>query len=284
MFQYAFGQMLRQDYGVEEIYFDLSYFKEWPHLLNAILSMNVDLPCATEKMLKKICLLKHDQLPHTLGHRIPVFIEWKLNRKYYFERDREYIDPETVLKYDYFDGYWQSWRYLRNIRQKLLHDFSADSLSEQARRDVEFVQSKNCVCMGMRLSDYMANNNHYYIPGANYYIKAMKYMISKLENPMFYVFSDDIERAKMLMAEAGVSSVIYREKEQVLSDHEELEVMKACKHAITPNSTFHWWAAWLKNQSDGILVCPDHWFGDGSKIDIIPPTWIKISESGEIEQ
>lgn len=284
MFQYAFGQMLKQDYGVEDIYFDLSYFKQWPHLLKAIRSMNVDMPCATEKMLKKVCLLKHDQLPHTLRHRIPVFIEWKLNPKYFCERGRDYTDPERVLKYEYLDGYWQSWRYLKNIKPNLLHDFSASSLSEQARRDVEFVKSKNCVCMGVRLSDYVAAGDHYYIPGAEYYIKAMKYMMSKQEDLMFYVFSDDIEKAKKLMTQAGVTSVIYREKEQVLPDCEELEVMKACKHAIIPNSTFHWWAAWLKDQPDSIIVCPDHWFGDGSKIDIIPPEWIKISESGGAEQ
>jgi hypothetical protein len=36
------------------------------------------------------------------------------------------------------------------------------------------------------------------------------------------------------------------------------KVMKACKAHIIANSTYSWWAAWLRN---GDVVAPSVWFG-----------------------
>jgi len=34
--------------------------------------------------------------------------------------------------------------------------------------------------------------------------------------------------------------------------------MNSCKHAIIANSSFSWWAAWLNNDEDQVVICPDH--------------------------
>ena len=52
--------------------------------------------------------------------------------------------------------------------------------------------------------------------------------------------------------------------------------MASCRNAIIVNSTYYWWAAWLIDNIDKIIVAPKKWFADNSKIDIVPQSWIKI--------
>ena len=80
--------------------------------------------------------------------------------------------------------------------------------------------------------------------------------------------SDDVEWVKQNI-HFNVP-VVFREGEMVGNAHEEIAFMRACKHAIIPNSTFHWWGAWLIDNEDKIVISPKPWFADGTDIDIIP--------------
>ncbi len=70
--------------------------------------------------------------------------------------------------------------------------------------------------------------------------------------------------------------MIYREKRDQINDFEEFIIMSSCEHAIIVNSTYYWWAAWLIKNKNKIVIAPNTWFFDGSKIDIIPENWFKI--------
>ena len=50
------------------------------------------------------------------------------------------------------------------------------------------------------------------------------------------------------------------------------------KNFIIPNSSFAWWAAWLSEKNDKVIIVPEKWSGliNQKFIDIIPQNWIKI--------
>ena len=60
---------------------------------------------------------------------------------------------------------------------------------------------------------------------------------------------------------------------------EDMILMSLCDHNIIANSSFSWWAAWLGETSESIIITPDPWFGpEGPKDvhDLIPSRWEKI--------
>jgi len=57
----------------------------------------------------------------------------------------------------------------------------------------------------------------------------------------------------------------------------DLELMKKCKHAIIPNSTFSWWAAWLNENPEKIVIAPEPWLFKNSNI--VPDSWFKVKST-----
>jgi len=93
-----------------------------------------------------------------------------------------------------------------------------------------------------------------------YYIKAMKYIESKLENPVFYIFSnthEDIEWIKSNMKFRDKWNIKYVDQNN--KDYVELFLMKSCYSFIISNSTFSWWAQYLSENENKIVVAPSIW-------------------------
>lgn len=65
------------------------------------------------------------------------------------------------------------------------------------------------------------------------------------------------------------------------ADYFDLFLMTKCKHNIIPNSTFSWWGAWLNQNQNKIIICPEKWNGlDFVYTDeICPPKWKRINIS-----
>ena len=276
LFQYAFGLSFKNTIS-EDVYFDISYFEKAPQYLVSFNKLNVRYNVASKQQLKQICIFKHNQAPHSFSHRVFVAAETLLNRKYFFTRQCGHINLDSLRKYNYLDGYWQSYKFFDNLKSQLRQEFlPKEGLSENAILDIESVKNKNSVCVGLRLGDY-SKESKYYIPTKSYYKKAIEYLLEKVDNPVFIVFSDEIEKAKVFFDFLGDfpnCQFIFRTSS--LHNYEELWVMTACKHAIIPNSTFHWWAAWLKDDPNSIIVAPPRWFNKDDNIDLIPQSWIRI--------
>lgn len=277
LFQYAFLKTLETEYGVKDIKADFSYFTHGFGFFEDRLSkLDVNLTKATPEDMKKVCLFRHDQQIYTLKYRISVFLEKTLNKKYFLENAKTYIAPETLLKYDCLDGYWQCWQYPQAVKDILMKEFNIlYRCSDKTKQMAEKMSAVNGVLLGVRKGDYTKEGNRYYQINPDYYERATRFIAERVENPIFFVFSNDMKWVHDNLNLEGLN-VVYREKEDQVSDFEELQLMQVCKHAIIPNSTFHWFGAFLQQNEKKIVVRPPLYFGDGTPSDIYNPGWMTI--------
>ena len=80
---------------------------------------------------------------------------------------------------------------------------------------------------------------------------------------MSYIFSDDIEGAKkILKIDYPHTYVDFKENKELISrgNGELLKLMSSCKHFIIANSSISWWAAFLSDNENKIIITPTPWF------------------------
>lgn len=276
LFEYAFAKYFEKT--GEKVTIDIESFN--PEFVShgepRILNFNISIPIATKSEIKQKCLFMHSGRTDSFQYRLKVLAEALLNKKYYFEWDRRPRNIEKIRKYDYFDGYWQSWEYVDSVFDELKKDLVPnEKLSSNATSFISKVKNEDSVFVGVRRGDYLKDKRRYGETNIDYYIKGMNYIEKNVSTPIYYIFSNDINWVEQNM-DFGNRKIIYRREEDIVDDFEELILMSNCKHSIIQNSTYHWWGARLNYYDGKIVVAPKKWFYDGSKIDIIPPEWIKI--------
>lgn len=138
--------------------------------------------------------------------------------------------------------------------------------------------------MHIRRGDYLlkANQQLFAECSLNYYITAVREILAKVVNPVFYVFSNDVNWVRehlLKVFEKEAEFVFVDNSEITKSPVADLFLMSLCKHQIIANSTFSWWGAWLNKNPKKIVIAPKNWYnGDLNKTteDLIPAEWIRL--------
>lgn len=180
----------------------------------------------------------------------------------------------------YLDGYFQSEKYFREYSDIIRNDFEVSiPPSQENALMLEKIKSVNAVSLHIRRGDYIKNSNTkalHWLCNAEYYQKSIVYITERVENPVFFIFSDDIAWAKENMKTGFEQYFI--DFNDASQNHEDLRLMKNCKHHIIANSTFSWWGAWLNPNREKIVIMPSIWFSGYTydTRDLYPDGWIKI--------
>ena len=184
-----------------------------------------------------------------------------------------------IKKDAYLQGYWQSEKYFYDIRDILLNEltlkFDPDRDNKKHLKDI--INSES-VSIHVRRGDYVKNPHtraYHGICSLDYYKRALKKIGSLVENPKYYVFSDDPDWTKENLKIKGKVVFIINNSNK---EYEDLRLMRACKHNIIANSTFSWWGAWLGEYKNKIVIAPEKWFltKENNYKDIVPDRWLKI--------
>jgi hypothetical protein len=177
-------------------------------------------------------------------------------------------------------GYFQSEKYFIDCKQDLhkIFNYKPNLLDN----DLIFneIICKNSVSIHVRRGDYVSNTKYNNIHGVctlKYYKNAVDYICNIQNNPYFYIFTDDISWSQIFFS-TYFSNINF----QIINTNNaniDFYLMKSCKHNIIANSSFSWWAAWLNQNNNKIVLAPTKWFNNvySSEIDILPNEWIIIN-------
>lgn len=195
------------------------------------------------------------------------------------------IEEEKSLAFDrrvatadrpvYLAGYWQSYKYFDVIATQIRADFQLRS--PLTLTPLEVPPGARTVSVHFRRSDYVTNHaarEHHGTLDLDYYRRAVDIVLAAEPDVHAVVFSDDPDwcRANVHLdvpmsfcTPAGGSA-------------QELHRMSTCDHHILANSSFSWWAAWLRPAPDKVVVGPVRWIADDSHPveDLFPSGWVAI--------
>lgn len=164
-------------------------------------------------------------------------------------------------------GFFQSYKYFEHCEGKIRDLFQ---FNDQIKNKFAPLEGNTC-SIHVRRGDYIGNVFHE-VCHLEYYLEAISEIKSRTAIDKFVVFSDDIAWCREKFV--GDEFVFIEGNSNI----EDLCLMSQCSHNIIPNSSFSWWASWLNNNPNKIVIAPDTWFGDKSRgiEDLIPENWIKI--------
>lgn len=155
-------------------------------------------------------------------------------------------------------GYFQSYKYFQDYEDKIRHYFTF-------KDDLDLNYS---VSVHVRRTDYLNLSHIHPVLNLDYYKKATDYFPD--ENQRFVVFSDDINWCK--------ENFTWRYFEFIDTGDliKDFKLMKSCKDHIIANSSFSWWAAYLNDKPNKLVIAPKTYVLNEDTDDRIPPEWLRI--------
>lgn len=278
MFQYAFGYALGRENG-EKLYLDFSHYKinkeREPLLLSFGIPFSENLSYGyfprkmwtfwaeilTNMVQSKVFRYSYNE--YKKGHNKKVqWIEEQTKEFSIYERNKKHKDSVVL-------GFWQNENYFKKYRMDLIKQFRPKHPYEPCVEELlAEAKNTNSVSLHIRRGDYLKLN---ITMSMDYYERAIDHLKEQIENPKFFLFSDDIEWVKENLPLD--ENTTYVKIETKTRDIDEMMVMASCKHNIIANSTYSWWGAWLNDNEEKIVIAPKDGFITES---LIPESWIKV--------
>ncbi|MDC1458625.1 alpha-1,2-fucosyltransferase [Burkholderiaceae bacterium] len=205
---------------------------------------------------------------------------WLRSKSFVIEPHFQYWQGLAEIPNDcYLMGYWQSEKYFSLAEARIRTDFSfklplQNKNAEVARK----ILQANSVSLHVRRGDYATKPQTTATHGLctlDYYGQSIQYVAERVQQPKFFIFSDDIAWARDNLNISHQCQ--YVDVNQGEESYNDMRLMSMCNHHIIANSSFSWWGAWLNPKRDKIVVAPKNWFADKTDaIDLLPQSWIKL--------
>jgi hypothetical protein len=196
-----------------------------------------------------------------------IFMEGNFESEKYFSDIKHLIVDE--FRFNYIEKYQKSPFF------KILNDNNAVSICLRQNRFLEGKKNKNNDFNKMK-SKKFSNEQ------INYINKSINFFNNKINNPIFYIWSNDFYDFDESKFNSPINKVIHNP--EFLQDIDkralDLFLISLCKNHIVIPSSFNWWGAWLSSHSDKITLRPSENFFSAFEVnnrDFWPSDWIEIN-------
>ena len=178
-----------------------------------------------------------------------------LNEDHIFKNKDYEISNKTLCI-----GYWQNEKYFsdstKNIRKKFTFKNQL-AIPESLAKSM----GDNTIAVHIRRGDYVSNaktKDIHLICDEQWYQKAMQKIRTKVSNPKFFIFSDDIAYTKFIFKDYNDLDINFMPDNGI--DWFHMYLMTFCKHFIISNSSYSWWGSFLSRSPEKIIIAPKYWF------------------------
>lgn len=271
MFQYALMVALKSKYD-EDVLADTHYLADYKRHNGLELEhvFAINLPLATAKDVRRVAFYA----PSYKIHRIVKHFHIKKPSTVLELLSRPYHDDVFVENERYYDGYWQDPRYFEDVQEQVKAAFTFKNALDERN---EHLRQELCGChsvgMHVRRGDYLKNDRYQGICDVEYYARAIAHVKQQFDAPCFYVFSNDIHWCKDELAPfLEGSPCLYVDWNAGKESWKDMQLMANCHSLIIANSSFSWWAAYLKRRT-GVIVAPKTWFHSTPPLQIQLDAW-----------
>jgi len=279
MFQYAAGRVLAEINKTNLLLDTKIYDNQIMHNgfeLSRI--FNIDSGIAKHKDISKLNRFYNYKIEKYIRAYVSKFLN---NYNYYNEKNVTFDSEFFKLKDKcYLSGYWQSEKYFANHVDLIRNQFKFKIfLSSQNSIIADTIKkTSNTISLHIRRGDYLSTveaRSVHYVCNLDYYKRAMREIETKIINPTYFIFSDDIEWTKKNIKIK--KNHHYIDHNNSIESYNDMRLMSLCDHHIIANSSFSWWGAWLNPKIDKIVIAPKKWFANGLDCTThVPENWLRI--------
>lgn len=200
----------------------------------------------------------------------------KLNKSYYLENEALSFD-KNIFEIDngFIGGYFQNEEYFKDVKEKTTDDFLFNINDKDILNISSKIKDDKCsTSIHIRGNDYLKLNDRYgSICTKEYYQKAISIIEEKIDNPHFYIFSDDMKYAETLLEGHNYSIL---DKKEGYKDYYDMFLMSQCSHNIIANSSFSFWGSYLNKNKDKVIICPKRWDNKFENKKVYCDGWIAL--------
>ena len=299
MYQYSFYEYMKEKYGGENVRADITWFNanndhhgyELEKIFGNVENSLFEVKHATLSDLFKATGI----IPNFCGKRFEKFRRYpnRIIREFTQNSRKPYIFDQLfgelseddfyvrvmnldIKKNYYIMGFFTEQKYYKDriklVRSKLVFP---EISKESAKAYLDEINNSNSVSIHVRRGDYLSDayKNQFISLGREYYEEAVSYIRDKIENPKFFIFSDDKEFINKEFSWLNNKCIVTGNDGN--DSFLDMVLMSRCKANIIANSTFSQWGS-LLNNNEHITLYPKAYMKGIDNEEKKLPGWVMI--------
>ena len=155
------------------------------------------------------------------------------------------------------DGYWQSETYFYKHKKQIKEILN--SSKELLKLGFNFDSYQ--VAVHVRAGDYHSNKKvrkQHLVCDLNWFKKSIRYLKKINPNFKFTIFTDDVDFVERNFYE--FKDIKIQIPDNFKDASKELYKMSNFRNFIISNSSYSWWASYLGETENSIIIAPEYWF------------------------